>query len=38
MTIFRKHYILNCRLYDIVIFRLHPFGVCWFWLWSDTEL
>jgi len=22
MTIFRKHYILNCRLYDIVIFRL----------------
>lgn len=22
MTIFRKHYILICRLYDIVIFRL----------------
>jgi len=23
MTIFRKHYILICRFYDIVIFRLH---------------
>jgi len=24
MTIFRKHYILICRFYDIVIFRLQP--------------
>ncbi|MGM1057511.1 MAG: T9SS type B sorting domain-containing protein [Bacteroidota bacterium] len=37
MTIFRKHYIRICRLYDIVIFRLHNGAIEWVQKISDES-